>query len=285
MPFWHGDRGRSARYSEGAALTNLLLEAESRGRANGHMDARPEYDRLFSTLLRGPRAALRSPDIAGDARRRLILLRWAQNGASTTDASHPQASALSRAMQTWASAEASAARSAGRRVRFMVRHMTSPPFTLSWGNSHQDIKFPGEPPVPNPFVVGVNVAADAVAAPTTPSSEAWSPPESDRQAGIRWLPGLPRFWLSHNRRGPPDAPSRAILRWTEDRLLRLWAAEDTRAKQGALGRHLDQLYRGTLPLYLYAQVEAPSDFWPPSSRASDGGGRRGPAPGPVLYFV
>ena len=42
LPFWHGDRARSARYSEGGALTSLLLDAEARGRATGLMDARPE---------------------------------------------------------------------------------------------------------------------------------------------------------------------------------------------------------------------------------------------------
>ena len=115
-------------------------------------------------------------------------------------------------MQAWAEAEAGAARAAGRRVRFSVRHLDSPPLTLAWTNSHQEVKFPGEAPVPNTFVVGVNVDADGVATPAKEGPDGASlQPDSDLAEGIRWLPGLPRFWLFHRRRAPPDTPSRAIL--------------------------------------------------------------------------
>ena len=72
------------------------------------------------------------------------------------------------ALHAWAAAESVLARAAHRRIRFCVNDLGSPPLTLSWGASHQDVRFPGEPLVPNPFVYGVNEAADEGCAGTFP---------------------------------------------------------------------------------------------------------------------
>ena len=151
MPFFHGDRGRNPRYSEGGGLTGLLLEAEARGWANGAMDALTELERLFSSLSWGPRAALKSPDIAGDARRSRILSRWAQSGPGSDASAFPQAGALTRALLEWAEAEAAAAKAGGRRTRFKVRRMIFPPPHLSVGSQPPGQKVPGGAPGPEPL--------------------------------------------------------------------------------------------------------------------------------------
>ena len=80
-------------------------------------------------------------------------------------------------------------------------------------------------------------------------------------------PGLPRFWISHQRRAPPGAVGPATRRWCQERTRAAWGDASARPVQGALGRCLPELYTGTLPLHLYAQVQVPPN--PTGHRASE----------------
>ena len=129
----------------------MLLRAEALGRASAHMDAQPERARLLAVQHWSHRRRLRSPDVAGDRRNLLILHRWA--AAAPAEGTRPEAARMRAALHAWAAAESVLARAAHRRIRFCVNDLGSPPLTLSWGASHQDVRFPGEPLVPNPFAV------------------------------------------------------------------------------------------------------------------------------------
>ena len=153
-----------------------------------------------------------------------------------------------------------------------------PPLALAWVNSHQDDKFPGEPPTPAPFVTGANEAADATTKPRSddPSTNGRA---ADTHAGIRWPPGLPRFWISHRRRAPPGGVGSALQAWLRERTQAEWGAA-SRPWEGALGRSLSDLYTNTLPLQLYTQVALPAGAWVGAAPPASGSATTPAATGP-----
>ena len=157
------------------------------------------------------------------------ILRWWAESATRND-ERPEAARMRAQVRVWAQEEERSATTNDRNPRFRLRELHSPPLALAWVYSHQEDKFPGEPPTPSPFVTGVNEAADRTCQPLS-SDPARNLRPTDPQAGIRWPPGLPRFWISHCRRAPPGGVGPAIKAWARSRAL----SEGGAATRGSSG--------------------------------------------------
>ena len=181
-------------------------------------------------------------------------------------------------LRSWHEKEEEDSRTQNRRPRFKLWELSSPPLALAWLNSHQDLKFPGEPPTPNLFTTSANTAADEVAG-TQELDDAG--PHSGLEPPVLWPAGLPRFWISFDRRAPLGAASKAVQRHLLARTRATWASLTDRPWQGALGRLLDRIYPGTLPLQLFAQVVMPAGARvprPTDTRRPPNGGNPLPIP-------
>ena len=126
------------------------------------MDAQPEWHNIFNALRRGPRRLLTGADVACALRSRAVLLRW----LSLHDArpALPLALTTQDRLRIWHREEQERASAEQRKPRFILKEIHKPPLALGWLASHQDDKFPGEPPVPNALATSVNHAADGAAA-------------------------------------------------------------------------------------------------------------------------
>ena len=129
-------------------------------------------------------------------------------------------------LRTWAAEEREQALLYRRNPRFLVADLRTPPLTLAWVASHQESKFPGEPPAPNLAVTSANEVADTLCEqqPTDPLAR----PSHDPYAALRWPPGLPRFWFSIERRAPPDSIPTALRRAFIARTCRAWGMSSAR---------------------------------------------------------
>ena len=163
-------------------------------------------------------------------RARAVLRRWAAS-ADPAAREGPQ-SELRDMMRIWDLQESVTCSAAGRPRRFELRELSSPLLLLCRLNSHQDEKFPFEPPSPCDFAVGVNRSADEVAGRLRGNDA------SPSEAALHWPAGLPRFWISIDARGPPGAPAVAVRRWLSTRTRLAWANRSDRPQQRALGRCL-----------------------------------------------
>ena len=264
-----GTRAPTARFAESAGAHRLLLAGEALVLGCGVIDARPEFLRVLRVLSRSLRELLAGPDVAGSLRARAVLRRWAR--AASDRALPPGQVELRDRMRFWDLQEGAACAEIGRSRRFELRELSSPPLAPAWLNSHQDIKFPGDPVCPAPFPVSVNEDADrGVGLVPAEGILPADPP-------AHWIPGLPRFWLSIGRRSPPGAPSTAVRQAALLQTRLAWISESTRPWQGALGRNLPHLYRGSLPLQLFSAVTLPAG----AVISGRLGPRRAPGPPPA----
>ena len=159
-------------------------------------------------LTMPPRRLLQRPNVAVALRTRAVLDRWAVSGASNPPS--PAIQQVQAWLRTWAAEEREQARLYSRNPRFLIAELRTPPLTLAWVASHQESKFPGDPPVPNLAVTSANAAADALCAPLP--GDPLPRPSDDPRAALRWPPGLPRFWFAIARRAPPGCIPTALRR-------------------------------------------------------------------------
>ena len=117
----------------------------------------------------------------------MILRRW----ASGVVPSRPLAEGTRDRLRTWHGEELEAAETQRRRPRYILQELEAPPLALGWLASHQEDKFPGEPPVPNQYATSINRDADT--ATQRISSDPTRRPEHTRDATIRWPPRLTTF--------------------------------------------------------------------------------------------
>ena len=196
LPALMGHAAASARLTEGAAALEAVLVGESLGTASMVMDARTELMRLIHVRQRRPRDLLARPDLAGALRTRRLLARWASH--TPPAAASPQCPQmwLHDQLRSWHEKEEEDSRTQNRRPRFKLWELSSPPLALAWLNSHQDLKFSGEPPTPNLFATSANTAADEVAGTQEPDDAG---PHPRLEPPVLWPAGLPRFWISFDR--------------------------------------------------------------------------------------
>ena len=167
----------------------MVLECEAAGAGAGVMDAQTEWYVIQKILTMPLRKLLQRPNVAVALRTRAVLQRWALSGAQNPPS--PEMQQVQSWLRTWAAEEKEQARLSYRNPRFLVADLRTPPLTLAWVASHQEEKFPGEPPVPNLSVTSANAVADALSAsqPMDPLSRH----SDDPRAALGWPPGLPRL--------------------------------------------------------------------------------------------